>query len=179
MQLAEDSELVAAGSAVAALPSAWASSEGRGGTCAYIRLPKQEAAGDSELNRDGGHFGEKHGDVTDDTLTAAVIKYASMKQRIKKAMPAHSRAGSTRSFLLRSQSLSSSVARFNDLLLDDDESGTESQHPCDENNTHGLENLMMFMPEIVRNRCVEGVPLDMLAENRRVSIMFLIADFRV
>ena len=183
MQLAEDSELVAAGSAVAAFPSAWASAESRGGGCICIRLPKQEAAADSELHGDGGHFGEKHGDVTDDAETAAVIKYASMKQRIAKAASAHSRAGSTRGFPLKSHRLASSVASlgtsYGDLLLDDDDSCAESQHPSDTNNTYGLDNLMMFMPEIVRKRCVEGVSLDMLAENRRVSIMFLIADFRV
>ena len=183
MQLAEDSELVAAGSAVAALPSAWASAESRGGGCACIRLPKQQAEGDSELPREASHFGEKHGDVTDDAETAAVIKYASKKQRIAKAASAHSRAGSTRGFPLQSQSLTSSVASlgasYEYLLLDDDDSCVESQHPSDGNNTYGLDNLMMYMPEVVRKRCVEGVSLDMLAENRRVSIMFLIADFRV
>ena len=185
MQLAEDSELVAAGSAVAALPSAWASAESRGGACACISLPKMSAGDSSKLLHGEGSnrsFGEHHGDVTVHEETAAVMEYAAKMQReVPDTKFSQSGTSSTRSYDFRSH-VSSLSRSYDDMCCDADPSGSsiDAQNPPRAHNkTHGLDNLMLFMPGIVRKRCVEGVSLDMLAENRRVSIMFMVADFRV
>ena len=197
MPLAENSELVAAGSAVAALPSAWESAESRGGNCMCIRLPK---APKGHALQHAGTFRShsfKHaatGDRHDAYLhpdTAAVLEYAAKMYRMRdnpqqssvisisaasvthNSLPLrHHRNSTTASFSSHSSRLSSSRLSSASLLEDQLSQLTDSE-------TYGLEALMMFLPSIVRQRCVEKMSLDMLAENRTVSIMFMIADFQV
>uniref|UniRef100_A0A061RNJ4 Guanylate cyclase domain-containing protein n=1 Tax=Tetraselmis sp. GSL018 TaxID=582737 RepID=A0A061RNJ4_9CHLO len=42
----------------------------------------------------------------------------------------------------------------------------------------GLDALLRFVPWFVRERCLSGVKLDMLAENREVSILFVMGRFQ-
>ena len=43
--------------------------------------------------------------------------------------------------------------------------------------TDGIEPLMRFIPPFVRQRCLEGISVP--AENRTVSVLFLVADMQV
>lgn len=48
-----------------------------------------------------------------------------------------------------------------------------------EADTVALKSLMTFLPQFVRQRCLDGMALSDLSENRTVSVLFVVADLQV
>lgn len=186
MPLARASEMVA-GPSIKAFPSAWARGHDRGGDFMCMALPVAERAL-AVPDRVSMPLDTQESVL----MKARMVKHLLQNAERKATSTSGRRSASTssgRTCFGNSVNPSAAIDRLRRLLCTGINkvaaveaaagAAEEPQQGSTLDRTHGFDALMTFVPQIIRQRCLEGMSLDMLAENRMVSLMFMVSSFEV